>query len=119
MQNVNCELRQKVIGLYSGRHVKNMLSYENFKKLIAFVRRCSVKKEVCEILSSQEKPPVLESLFNKVVGLRPATLLRKKPQHRCFLVNFANFTEHDFLRLNTSKLLWIPSMEPHLRHKIK
>ena len=29
--------------------------------------------------------------FNKVAGLRPATLLKKRLWHRCFLVNFAKF----------------------------
>ena len=27
--------------------------------------------------------------FNKVTGLRPTTLLKKRLWHRCFLVNFA------------------------------
>ena len=27
--------------------------------------------------------------FNKVAGLRPATLFKKRPWHRCFPVNFA------------------------------
>ena len=31
---------------------------------------------------------MLESLFNKVEGLRPATLLKKRLQHRCFPVMF-------------------------------
>ena len=30
-------------------------------------------------------------LFNKVAGLRPATLLKKRLWHRCFPVNFAKF----------------------------
>ena len=40
------------------------------------------------------------SLFNKVAGLRPATLLKKSLWLRCFAVNFAKFvrtlffTEH-------------------------
>ena len=29
--------------------------------------------------------------FNKVAGLRPATLLKKRPWHRCFPMNFAKF----------------------------
>ena len=29
--------------------------------------------------------------FNKIAGLRPATLLKKRPCHRFFLVNFAKF----------------------------
>ena len=33
-----------------------------------------------------------ESFFsNKVTGLRPATLLKKRLWHRCFLVNFVKF----------------------------
>ena len=32
------------------------------------------------------KTPVPESLFNKVAGLRPATLLKKRLWHRCFPV---------------------------------
>ena len=44
------------------------------------------------------KTPVLESLFfNKVVALRPATLLKKKLWHRCFSVNFAKFSRTTFL----------------------
>ena len=37
------------------------------------------------------KTPMLESLFSKVVGLRLATLLKMRLQHRCFLVNFVKF----------------------------
>ena len=29
--------------------------------------------------------------FNKVAGLRPATLLKKRSWHKCFPVNFRNF----------------------------
>ena len=29
--------------------------------------------------------------FNNVAGMRPATLLKKKLWHRCFLVNLAKF----------------------------
>ena len=36
--------------------------------------------------------------FNKVAGLRPATLLKKRLWHRCFPVNFAKFLKTPFLR---------------------
>ena len=36
-------------------------------------------------------------LFNKVTGLRPATLLKKRLWRRCFPVNFANFFRTPFL----------------------
>ena len=35
--------------------------------------------------------------FNKVAGLRPATLLKKRLWQRCFLVNFAKFLRTPFL----------------------
>ena len=34
--------------------------------------------------------------FNKVAGLRPATLLKKSLWHRCFPVNFVNFLRTPF-----------------------
>ena len=34
--------------------------------------------------------------FNKVVGLGPTTLLKKKLQHKCFPVNFAKFLRTPF-----------------------
>ena len=34
--------------------------------------------------------------FNKVVALRPATLLKKSLQHWCFPVNFAKFLRKTF-----------------------
>ena len=47
------------------------------------------------------KTPVSESLFNRLSGLRPASLLKKRLQHRCFQVNFAKFLRTPFLH-NTS-----------------
>ena len=35
--------------------------------------------------------------FNKVAGLTPATLLKKRLWHRCFPVNFAKFLETPFI----------------------
>ena len=32
-----------------------------------------------------------QSLFNKLVGLRPASVLTKRLRHKCFPVNFAKF----------------------------
>ena len=45
------------------------------------------------------------SLFlNKVSGLRPSTLLKKRPQQRCFPVHFVNILRTLFLQ-NTSRRL--------------
>ena len=33
----------------------------------------------------------MESFLNKVTGPQVCSLIKKRPQHRCFLVNIANF----------------------------
>ena len=49
---------------------------------------------------SEEKGLWQSLFFNKVTGLRPATLFKKRPWHRCFSENFVRllrtpfFTEH-------------------------
>ena len=45
--------------------------------------------------------------FNKVAGLRPATLLKKRLWHRCFHVNFAKFLRTPFFIEHICKLLLI------------
>ena len=37
-------------------------------------------------------------LFNKVAGMRPATLLEKRRRRRCFPVNFVKFSKTPFLQ---------------------
>ena len=68
-------------------------------------RRCSVTKGVLrnfskftgkhlrQILSFNK---VAGLLFNKVVGLRPATLLKNRLWHRCFPVNFCEISKNTF-----------------------
>ena len=77
-------------------------------------RRCSVKKGVLRNFAKFTGKHLCQSLyFNKVAGLRPATLLKQRLWHRCFLVNIAKFlgtpffTEHFWwllLERNKSKL---------------
>ena len=49
------------------------------------------EKVFLEISQIHRKTPVPEPLFDKVAGLRPATLLKKRLWHSCFPVNFAKF----------------------------
>ena len=63
---------------------------------VFYKKRCSEK-----FRKIYRKTLVPECLFNKVVGLRPATLLRKSLRHRCFPVNFTKF-----LRTTFSEHLW-------------
>ena len=58
-----------------------------------FCKKCILKnfpkltgKHLCQSL-----------FFNKVAGLRPKALLKKRLWHRCFLVNFAKFLRTSFL----------------------
>ena len=49
-------------------------------------QRCSVRKSILGNFTKFTGKHVCQSLFfNKVVGLRPATLLKKMLWHRCFL----------------------------------
>ena len=69
-------------------------------------RTCSKKcSHKFRKIHRKTKTPVRESLFNKVVGLRPATLLKKRPWHRCFPVNFAKFSSTPFLQNTSERLL--------------
>ena len=54
----------------------------------------------------KKQPP--EVFCFKVVGLRPATLLKKSLWHRCFPVNFVKFLRTPFLQ-NTSG--WLPLLK--------
>ena len=42
--------------------------------------------------------------FNKVAGLGPVTLLKKRLEHKCFPVNFAKFLRTPFF---TEHLWWL------------
>ena len=63
------------------------------------VQRCFAKKVFLEISqNSQEKHLSENFLFNKVKGLRLATLSKKRLWHRCFPVNFTKFLRTPFLQ---------------------
>ena len=64
----------------------------------AVVQRCSVKKALLGISQNlQENTYVRVSFFNKVSGLRPATLSKRKLWHRSFPVNFTKLLRTPFL----------------------
>ena len=44
---------------------------------------------------------MLESLFNKVAGMKDCNCIKKRFQHRCFSVNLTKFSRTAFLQ-NTS-----------------
>ena len=65
-------------------------------------RRCFERKGFLRNFAKFTGKHLRQSLFfNKVAGLRPATLLKKRLWHRCFPVNFAKF-----LRTFFTEYLW-------------
>ena len=69
-------------------------------------QKCSVKKGVLRNFAKFSGKHLYQSLFfNKVAGLSPATLLKKRCWHRCFLVNFAKILRTPFLQNTSGRLL--------------
>ena len=65
-------------------------------------RRCSVRKCVLRNFeNSQEKTCARVFFFT---GLKPATLLKRRLWHRCFLVNFAKFLRTPFSQNTSGRL---------------
>ena len=58
-------------------------------------RRCSLRKSCLKSFAKFLWKHLCRSLFfNKVAGLRPATLLKTRLRHWCLPVNFAKFLRH-------------------------
>ena len=51
------------------------------------------------------KHPCQRLFFNRVGGLKPVTLFKKRLWRRCFLVNFAKFLTASFLQNTSGRLL--------------
>ena len=47
-----------------------------------------------------------KSFFNKIAGLKPATLLEKRLWHRCFPVSFVKFLRMPFYRTPLDDCFW-------------
>ena len=83
----------------------NTLTQKFYISAEAVAQTCSVKKVFLEISPKFTGKHLCQSLyFNKVAGLRLATLLKKRLWHRCFPVNFAKFLRTPFL---TEHLWWL------------
>ena len=69
-------------------------------------RSCSVRKHVLRNFAKCTGKRLCQSLFcNKVAGLKPVTLLKKKLWHRCIPLNFAKFLRTSFLQNISERLL--------------
>ena len=84
-------------------------------------QRCSIIKVVLRNFAKFTGKHLCQCLFfNKVVGLRTTTLLKKRLWHRCFPVNFAKFLRTPFLQNTPGRLLlyyeeikWCTTAEPY------
>ena len=63
------------------------------------------KKGVVRNFSNSQENTCARVFFNKVAGLKPANLLKKRLRHRYFSVNFAKFLEAPFLTEHLRYLL--------------
>ena len=66
-------------------------------------QRCSIRKGVLRNFAKFTRKRLCQSLFfNKIAGLRRATLLKKRLCYRCFPVNFSKFLRTPFSDIFTS-----------------
>ena len=90
--------RAEFVFLNNHQNNKDFTKFLQFRaKFHAVAQRCSVKKVVLEIPQNSQKNTCARA-SNKVAGLRPATLLKKRLWHSCFPVNFAKFLRTPFLQ---------------------
>ena len=69
-------------------------------------QRCSVRKGVLRNFAKLTGKHKCQNLFfNKVAGLRPSTLLKKRLWHRCFPISFAKFLRTPFIENTYGRLL--------------
>ena len=82
-----------------------MNEQKKYLRVIEAVVGCSVKKVFLKISHNiQEITCARVSFFNKVAGLRAATLLKKRLLHMCFPVYFTKFVRTPFYQ-NTKAVL--------------
>ena len=55
----------------------------------------------------------LQSLFNKVTGLKACISIKKRLQHRCFLRNLQNFPKHLFWRTSVNDCFYFYKHKEH------
>ena len=83
-----------------------ILKWINITMTEAVAQRFSVREGVLRNFAKFARNHLYQSLFfNKVAGLRPATLLKKLLWHRCFPVSFAKFLRTVFSQNTSGRLL--------------
>ena len=86
----------KVAGLQACNFTKKRLQHWYFPVKFAKFSGTPILKNLCErvllcFCSFFLMAPVFKSLLNKVASLQNSNFIKKRCQHRCFLVRFAKF----------------------------
>ena len=93
-------------GFESSCNISDLYSYYQRQNYRSNHRRCSVRKGVLRNFGKFTEKRLCQGLFfNKVAGLRPATLFKKRLWHRCFPVNFVKSLRTPFLQNTSGQLL--------------
>ena len=85
----------------------------NHQNQSQFLLRKQAPEVPCKNRGSQEfrkfqrQTPSLESLLNKVPGLKACNFIEKKLQHRCFPMKFAKFLRTTILKNICERLLFL------------
>ena len=80
-------------------------------------QRCSIKKGVLKNFAKFAGKNLCQGLyFARDLGLRPATLWKKRLRYRCFSVNFVKFSRTPFLHNTPGRLLLLLSKISNNKH---
>ena len=95
-----------VVAIYGCALTYHNQSKETSTNFKSSQQRCSIKESVLRNFLKSAGEHLCQSLFfNKVAGIKPAITLKKRLQHRCFLVNFPKFLKTPFLQNTSGRLL--------------
>ena len=84
-----------------------LFSFEFCKILKTSFKHYYTLQLFLKLFNTYRKTPVSSLFCNKVAGLRPATFLKKRLQHRCFPVNIAKFLRAPISRISANGYLYI------------
>ena len=85
--------------------------YENVSEPRSSQRRCSLRKGIVWNFAKFTRKHLCQSLFfDKVAGLGPATLSKKRLWPRCFPVNFSKVLRTPFYRTPSRDCTWEPDL---------
>ena len=107
--SLNLKLQEMFIAIFNPTNVcKNASLISTYNTKLKSIRPDVFCKRVFSKPSQnvQDNTCVGVSFFNKVAGLKPETLLRKRFRHRCFPVNFAKILRTLFLQNTSSGCFW-------------